>query len=109
MKNLCRRRPLFEFKIGHCRGRNWLNGTQASGCDFVTSLLARLRNHTLRPGFHLQQTVRPRHKKQRNYMLSSHPSHQLLCFDSKLVIVLVEIGFMETRLKGDDDVGFSID
>ena len=30
--------------------------------------------------------------------LSSHPSHYSLCFDSKLVVVVVEIGFMETRL-----------
>ena len=30
--------------------------------------------------------------------LSSHPSHQSLCFDSKLVVVVVEIGFIEARL-----------
>ena len=30
---------------------------------------------------------------------SSHPSHQSLCFDSKVVVVVVVIGLMETRLK----------
>ena len=30
--------------------------------------------------------------------LSSHPFHYSLCFGSKFVVVVVEIGFMETRL-----------
>ena len=30
---------------------------------------------------------------------SSHPSHKSLCFDSKLVVVVVEIGFIDTRPK----------
>ena len=34
--------------------------------------------------------------------LSSHSSHLSLCFDSKLVVVVVEIGFMETRLNTED-------
>ena len=42
---------------------------------------------------------RPRHKNKAIIGLSSHPSHQSLCFDSKLVVVVVVIGLMETRLK----------
>ena len=42
---------------------------------------------------------RPRHKNKVIIRLSSHPSRQSLCFDSKLVIVVVVIGLMETRLQ----------
>ena len=41
---------------------------------------------------------RPRHKNKAIIRLSSHPSRQSLCFDSKLVVVVVVIGLMETRL-----------
>ena len=41
-----------------------------------------------------RQTLRPRHKSKAIIRLSSHPS---LCFDSKLVVVVVVIGLMETR------------
>ena len=38
------------------------------------------------------------HTKNKAIMcLSSHPSHQSICFDSKLIVVVLEIGFMETR------------
>ena len=43
---------------------------------------------------------RPRHKNKAIIRLSSHPSRQSLCFDSKLVAVVVVIGLMETRLYG---------
>ena len=42
---------------------------------------------------------RPRHKNKAIIRLSSHPLRQSLCFDSKLVVVVVVIGLMETRLK----------
>ena len=42
---------------------------------------------------------RPRHKNKTIIRLSSHPSRQSLCFNSKLVVVVVVIGLMETRLK----------
>ena len=45
-----------------------------------------------------QQMPRPRHKNKAIIRLSSHPSRQSLCFDSKLVVVVVVIGLMETRL-----------
>ena len=110
----------------------------------------------VKPGFHLQQTPRPRHKKQSDYVvehssfpltancfvltqnwsfslsklalslvsitrqtprpqhknkaiirLSSHPSLWSLCFDSKLVVVVVVIGLMETRPYGNQALGFS--
>ena len=44
-----------------------------------------------------RQTPRPRHKNKAIIMLSSHPSLQSLSFDSKLVVVVVVIGLMETR------------
>ena len=46
-----------------------------------------------------RQTPRPRHKNKEIRRLSSHPSRKSLCFDSKLVVVVVVIGLMETRLK----------
>ena len=45
-----------------------------------------------------RQMPRPRHKNKAIIRLSSHPSHQSLCFDSKLVVIVVVIGLMETRL-----------
>ena len=45
-----------------------------------------------------RQMSRPRHKNKAIIRLSSHPSRQSLCFDSKLVVVVVVIGSMETRL-----------
>ena len=53
----------------------------------------------IRPGFHYTTMPRPRHKNEAIIRLNSHPSHQSLCFDSKLVVVVVVIGLMETRLK----------
>ena len=49
---------LFLHEIGRCRGRNWVNG-----------------NPGLKPGFHLQQTPQPSHKKQSDYVVeqSSFP------------------------------------
>ena len=44
-----------------------------------------------------RQTLRPRHKNKAIMRLSSHPSRYSLCFDSKLVVVVVPIGLMETR------------
>ena len=52
----------------------------------------------IKSGFHLQQFSRPRHKNKAITWSSSHPSHESLYFDSKLVVVVVEIDFMETRL-----------
>ena len=40
-----------------------------------------------------------RHINKAIVKLSSHPSRKSLCFDSKLVVVGVVIGLMETRLK----------
>ena len=45
-----------------------------------------------------RQMPRPRHKDKAIIRLSSHPSRQSLCFNSKLVVVVVVIGLMETRL-----------
>ena len=42
--------------------------------------------------------LRPRHKNKAIKRLSSHPSRWSLCFDSKLVVVVVVIGLMETGL-----------
>ena len=53
---------------------------------------------SVKPGFHLQQTPRPRHKKQSDYVLEQSSFPLMFCFDSKLVVVVVEIGFMEIRL-----------
>ena len=44
------------------------------------------------------QMPRPRHKNKAIIRLTSHPSRKSLCFDSKLVVVVVVIGLMETRL-----------
>ena len=41
---------------------------------------------------------RPRQINKAIIRLSSHPSHKSLCFDSKLSVVVVVIGLMETRL-----------
>ena len=43
-----------------------------------------------------RQMPRPRHKNKAIIRLSSHPSRYSLCFDSKLVVVVVIIGLMET-------------
>ena len=45
-----------------------------------------------------RQMPRPRHENGAIIMLNSDPSLQSLCFDSKLVVVVVVIGLMETRL-----------
>ena len=45
-----------------------------------------------------RQMPRPRHINKAIIRLSSHPSHKSLCFGSKLVVVVVVIGLMETRL-----------
>ena len=42
---------------------------------------------------------RPRYKNRVIIRLSSHPSLKSLRFNSKLVVVVVEIGFIETRLE----------
>ena len=47
----------------------------------------------------VMETPRPGHKNKAIMCLSSHPSHLSLSFDSNLVVVMVEIGFMETRPK----------
>ena len=44
-----------------------------------------------------QQMPRLWHENKSIIRLSSHPSHQSLCFDSKLVVVVVVIGLMESR------------
>ena len=67
---------LFGLKIGRCRGRNWLY-----------SLVSITR-----------KMPRPRDKNKAIIRLSSHPSRYSLCFDSKMVVVVVVIGLMETRL-----------
>ena len=41
---------------------------------------------------------RPRHKNKAIIRLSSHPLRLSLCFNSKLVVVVVVFGLMETRL-----------
>ena len=47
-----------------------------------------------------RQMPRPRQINKAIIRLNSHPSRKSLCFDSKLVVVVVVIGLMETRLKG---------
>ena len=42
---------------------------------------------------------RPRHKDNPIIRLSRHPSRSSLCFDSKLVVVVVVIGLMESKSK----------
>ena len=46
-----------------------------------------------------RQMPRPRHKNKAIIRLSSHPSRQSLCFDSKLVVVVVVINLMETSMQ----------
>ena len=55
----------------------------------------------LRPGFHLQQILRPRRKIQSDYVIEQQSSLPLIAlFGLKIGrCVVVEIGFMETRLK----------
>ena len=62
-------------------------------CDFCHG-----RQASLRPGFHYTANATTTTHKQRDIRLSSHPSRKSHCFDSKLVIVVVVIGLMETRL-----------
>ena len=87
---------ILEINIGSCQQVKACSSRHCFVFVAANSCLIKLK-----PGFHLQQTPRPRHKKQSNYCLSSHPSHWSLCFDSKLVVVVVEIGFMETRPNRD--------
>ena len=51
---------------------------------------------------------RPRHINKVISKLSIHPSCKSHCFDSKLVVVVVVIGLMETRLKANFDDQFSV-
>ena len=52
----------------------------------------------IRPGFHYTTKAITTAQKQSDYKI--HPSRQSLCFDSKLVLVVVVIGLMEVRLEG---------
>ena len=70
--------------------RSALNGT-GSKAKFLKNFNEK-KYQSLKPGFDLQQIPRPRHKNKAIMCLSSHPSHKSLCFGSKLVVVVVEIG-----------------
>ena len=55
------------------------------------------KKSALRPGFHYTANATTTTHKA-ILKLSSHPSGKSLCFGSKLVVVVVVIGLMETRL-----------
>ena len=66
----------------------------------VTALIHALPVSFIKAWFSItQQMPRPRHKNKVIIRLSRHSSHQSLCLDSKLVVVVVVIGLMKTRLK----------
>ena len=61
----------------------------ASTCLCLVSIYSKLHDHDT--------------KNKAIIRLSSHPSRQSLCFDSKLVVVVVVICLMETRLYDPSD------
>ena len=66
----------------------------------LCGLLGNNSETSVKPGFHYTANATTTTQKQSDYMLEQSFFTLIACFDSKLVVVVVVIGLMETRLNG---------
>ena len=64
----------------------------------IVSILTTVWLETLKPGFHYTSNATTTTQKQSDCKVEQSSFTLIACFDSKLVVVVVVIGLMETRL-----------